>query len=165
MKEEELGDGYVLDADGKPSRDPAAMWADPRGALLPMGEHKGYGLAMVCEFFAGMLTGGGTLQPENQTSDTTTNNMFAVIMDPKRFVEDSYMKHEVDAMIAYAKGSPPADPDAPVLVAGEPERIKRTAMIEDGIEIEENTWEALMDAAESVGLSRQNVAEIQDEGN
>ncbi|MEC8202142.1 MAG: malate/lactate/ureidoglycolate dehydrogenase [Pseudomonadota bacterium] len=165
MKEEDLGDGYVLDADGKPSRDPAVMWADPRGALLPMGEHKGYGLAMVCEFFAGMLTGGGTLQPENQTSDTTTNNMFAVIMDPKRFVEDSYMKHEVDAMIAYAKGSPPADPDAPVLVAGEPERIKRTAMIEDGIEIEENTWEALMDAAESVGLSRQKVAEIQDEGN
>mgnify|MGYP004347392451 CR=1 FL=1 len=50
-------------------------------------------------------------------------------------------------------------------VAGEPERIKRTAMIEDGIEIEENTWEALMDAAESVGLSRQKVAEIQDEGN
>ena len=91
--------------------------------------------------------------------------MFAVIMDPKRFVEDSYMKHEVDAMIAYAKGSPPADPDAPVLVAGEPERIKRTAMIEDGIEIEENTWEALMDAAKSVGLSRQKVAEIQDDGN
>ena len=50
-----------------------------------------------------MPTGGGTLQPENQTPDTTTNNMFAVIMDPKRFVEDSYMKHEVDAMIAYAK--------------------------------------------------------------
>ena len=130
-----------------------------------MGEHKGYGLAMVCEFFAGMLTGGGTLQPENQTSDTTTNNMFAVSMDPKRFVEDSYMKHEVDSMIAYATGSPPADPDAPVLVAGEPERVKRTAMIEDGIEIEENTWEALMDAAKSVGLSRQKVAEIQDDGN
>ena len=71
---------------------------------------------------------------------------------------------EVDAMIAYAKGSPPADPDKPVLVAGEPERIKRAAMIEDGIDIEENTWEALMAAGESVGLSRQKMAEIQDEG-
>jgi uncharacterized oxidoreductase len=164
MKEELLGEGYVLDADGKASQNPNVMWADPRGALLPMGEHKGYGLAMVCEFFGGMLTGGGTLQPENQTSDTTTNNMLAVVMDPSRFVEDSYMKHEVDAMIAYAKGSPPADPDKPVLVAGEPERIKRAAMIEDGIEIEANTWEALMAAGESVGLSRQKMAEIQDEG-
>ena len=164
MKEEELGDGYVLGPDGRPSRDPGVMWADPHGSLMPMGEHKGYGLAMVCEFFAGMLTGGGTLQPENQTSDTTTNNMLAVLMDPARFVESAYMKHEVDAMIAYAKASPPADPDAPVLVAGEPERIKRAAMITDGIEIEENTWEALMAAAESVGMSRQRVAEIQDEG-
>ena len=109
--------------------DPSVMWADPRGALMPLGEHKGYGLAMVCEFFAGMLTGGGTLQPENQTSDTTTNNMLAIIMDPKRFVENSYMKHEVDAMIAYAKGSPRPTRTQPVLVVGEPERIKRTAMI------------------------------------
>ena len=91
----------------------------------------------------------------------------ATLLDALPYVDRQYeaMKPEVDAMIAYAKGSPPADPDAPVLVAGEPERIKRTAMIEDGIEIEENTWEALMDAAESVGLSRQKVAEIQDEGN
>jgi hypothetical protein len=37
-------------------------------------------------------------------------------------------------------------------------------MIEDGIEIEDNTWEALMVAGESVGLSRQKMAEIQDEG-
>jgi uncharacterized oxidoreductase len=164
MREEKLDFGYVIDAAGEPSQDPGVMWAQPQGSLMPLGDHKGYGLAMVCEFFAGMLTGGGTLQPENQTSDTTTNNMFAVIMDPKRFVEDSYMKHEVDAMIAYAKASPPFDPSKPVLVAGEPERIKRAAMLKDGIDIEENTWEALMAAAESVGLSRQKVAEIHDEG-
>lgn len=164
MKEEKLDYGYVLGPDGKPSQDPGVMWAKPHGALLPLGEHKGYGLAMVCEFFAGMLTGGGTLQPENQTSDTTTNNMFAVLLDPTRFVGADYMRHEVDAMIAYAKGSPPADPDKPVLVAGEPERLKRTAMLVDGIEIEENTWEALLAAAESVGLPRQKVAELCDEG-
>ena len=165
MREEKLPLGYVIDPDGQPSQDPSVMWADPHGALMPLGEHKGYGLAMVCEFFAGMLTGGGTLQPENQTSDTTTNNMLAIMMDPNRFVENSYMKHEVDAMIAYAKGSPPADPNQPVLVAGEPERLKRAAMLQDGIDIEENTWEALMEAAETVGLSRQKIAEILDEGN
>lgn len=164
MKGEKLDYGNVLDAEGRPSQDPGVMWARPHGALLPLGEHKGYGLAMVCEFFAGMLTGGGTLQPEHQTSDTTTNNMFAVLLDPARFVDPDYMKHEIDAMIAYAKGSPPADPKKPVLVAGEPERLKRAAMLVDGIEIEENTWEALLAAAESVGLSRQKVAEICDEG-
>jgi hydroxycarboxylate dehydrogenase B len=164
MKEDELGPGYVLGPDGKPSQDPGVMWGNPRGALLPLGEHKGYGLAMVCEFFAGMLTGGGTLQPENQTSNTATNNMLAVVLDPLRFVDAGYMRHEIDAMTAYAKASPPADPDAPVLVAGDPERIKRAAMLVDGIDIEDNTWEALMAAGEAVGLSRQKVAELLDEG-
>ena len=165
MREEKLPFGYVIDPDGKPSQDPNVMWAERHGALLPLGEHKGYGLAMVCEFFGGMLTGGGTLQPENQNSDTTTNNMLTILMDPNRFVQSSYMKHEVDAMIAYAKASPAVDPNQPVLVAGEPERLKRSAMLQNGIDIEENTWEALIAAAETVGLSRQKIAQIQDEGN
>ena len=38
-------------------------------------------------------------------------------------------------------------------------------MLLEGIDIEENTWEALMVAAETVGLSRQKIAEILDEGN
>ena len=38
-------------------------------------------------------------------------------------------------------------------------------MLQDGIDIEENTWEALVEAAETVGLSRQKIAEILDEGN
>jgi uncharacterized oxidoreductase len=164
MRGEELEPGHVLGPDGKPSRDPAVMWRRPRGALLPLGEHKGYGLAMVCEFLAGMLTGGGTLQPENQTSDTATNNMLAVILDPLRFVDRAYMFHEIDAMTAYVKGSPPADADAPVLVAGDPERAKRAAMLAEGIDVDDNTWEALMAAAESVGLTRQKVAELLDEG-
>ena len=141
------------------------MFTAPHGALLPLGEHKGYGLAMVCEFFGGMLTGGGTLQPENQNSDTTTNNMLTILMDPNRFVRNSYMKHEVDAMIAYAKASQTADPDQPVLVAGEPERLKRSAILQNGIDVEENTWAALIAAAETVGLSRQNIAQLEDEGN
>lgn len=163
MREEPLEAGCVLDANGKPSVDPGVMWEKPRGALLPLGEHKGYGLAMVCEFFAGMLTGGGTLQPENQTSDTATNNMFAVVFDPQKFVDVSYMRQEIDAMIAYVKASPPADPTAPVLVPGEPERAKRSVLLRDGIEVDDNTWEALMAAAESVGLSRQKVAQVLDE--
>jgi len=38
-------------------------------------------------------------------------------------------------------------------------------MLQNGIDIEENTWEALIAAAETVGLSRQKIAQIQDEGN
>ena len=36
-----LADGLLIDANGQPSNDPKVLFADPRGALLPMGEHKG----------------------------------------------------------------------------------------------------------------------------
>ncbi len=164
MQERELGEGYIIGPDGQPATDPSIMYAEDHGALLPVGDHKGYGLAMACELLAGMLTGGGTIQPGNPRSGTPINNMFAIVVDPSRLVDDDYMRAEVDAMIDYAKASPAADPAAPVLVAGEPEAMRRRAMTTSGIEIEENTWEALMAAGESVGLSRQKIAEIIDEG-
>nr|WP_281394699.1 Ldh family oxidoreductase [Xanthobacter tagetidis] len=50
-------DGWLLDALGNPSTDPGDFLRG--GALLPFGGHKGFGLALVFEVFAGILTGTG----------------------------------------------------------------------------------------------------------
>ena len=71
------------------------------------------------------------------------------------------MKDEISTMIAYAKVSLPVDPAVSVPVAGEPERIKHTRAIPIGIKIDENTPESLLAAAESVGLTRRKIAELQ----
>ncbi len=160
MRGESLAEGSVLDAAGRPTRDPAVMFAKPHGALLPLGEHKGYGLAMAAELLAGVLTGGGTIQPGNPRTDTTLNNMLAFVVDPARLVDPGFLGAEVAAMLDYAKASPPADPAVPVLVAGEPERLARRDRLAQGIEIEQRTWAQLMEAAESVGLARSEVAAI-----
>ena len=165
MQGRALGEGYVLDAAGGPATDPGVMFQSPHGALLPLGEHKGYGLAMVCELLAGALTGGGTVQPDHPRTGAPFNNMLTFVLDPARLGEADSMRAEIDAMIDYAKASPPAQEDAPVLIAGEPERLSRAELEIAGIEIEERTWEALMDAAGSVGLDRQKIAEICDEEN
>ncbi len=55
-----LPDGIVIDADGAPSNDPGVMFREPKGALLPFAEHKGYGLALMAELLSGALSGGGT---------------------------------------------------------------------------------------------------------
>ena len=48
--------------EGRPNQDPATFYGPPEGALLPMGGqiggHKGYGLSVFCEIFAGALSGG-----------------------------------------------------------------------------------------------------------
>ena len=58
----------LLDAGGRPTRDAGVMFQEPQGALIAMGEHKGSGLAIICELLAGALTGGRTSQPGHAAS-------------------------------------------------------------------------------------------------
>ena len=62
-KNETLDDGLVLDHKGKPSNNPGVMAGylyperednPPLGALSPLGEYKGSGLALFCELFGGI---------------------------------------------------------------------------------------------------------------
>src|SRR5437867_6365061 len=111
-------EGVLIDEKGQPTRDPNVMYREPHGALLPFGGHKGYALAVVTELLAGALSGGPTIQPANQRMGGTINNMFAVVLDPARLAGVDWLRREIDGFIEYVKGSPPADPAAPVLVPG-----------------------------------------------
>ena len=52
--------GTLIDDQGNPTTDPRYTVVEPFGALLTFGEHKGSGLALVCELLGGALTGGAT---------------------------------------------------------------------------------------------------------
>ena len=62
-KGEQLPPGLVLDGKGRPTTDPKAFYAEPPGAILPFGGHKGSGLSFFCEILAGSLTGGHASNP------------------------------------------------------------------------------------------------------
>ena len=55
-----MADGLVRDADGRISTDPGDFYAG--GVLLPFAGHKGYGLSVLIEIVAGLLTGTGHRQ-------------------------------------------------------------------------------------------------------
>jgi uncharacterized oxidoreductase len=149
--------GSLIDADGEPTNDPNAMFTDPRGALLPVGEHKGYGLALMCDLLGGILTGGGTMQPENPRLGGILNHMLTVIIDPDRLVDRAWLTAELDAVIEFVKSSRPAKSDGSVLVAGDPERLMRDRRRRDGIPMNDTTWEEIIQAAEKVGMAREQV--------
>ena len=153
-KGEQMAEGLLLDSNGEPTTDPAVMFQEPGGALLPFGEYKGYGLALICELLAGVFTGGGTIQPGNPRLGGIVNNMFTFLVDPGRLVDHDWMQQEVDAVIRYVKDSPPAAQGVPVMVAGDPERSRMAERSLKGISIDDATWNAILAAAESVGLSR-----------
>ena len=150
--------GNLIDHRGKPTTDPRVMFAETqRGALLPIGAHKGYGLALACELLAGVLSGGGTIQPDNLRAGSIINNMLTVVIDPCRLVDLPWMQREIGAMVGYAKESPPTDANEPVLVAGDPERARAAERGADGLPVDETTWNELEQAAESVGIPREEL--------
>src|ERR1700758_3808055 len=72
-----LPKGALIDADGTLSEDPTVLYGPhtvggPRdhtagtGAIRAFGEHKGSGLALMCELLGGALTGNGAPRPNRQ---------------------------------------------------------------------------------------------------
>src|SRR6059058_2920750 len=85
-----LPKGALVDADGTLSEDPAVLYGPhakdgPRdhtkgsGAIRAFGDHKGSGLAFICELLGGALTGTGATGPNLRFA----NGMFAIYVDPK----------------------------------------------------------------------------------
>ncbi len=148
-----VAEGCLLNAEGEPTTDPHVLLNEPRGALTPFGDYKGFGIAFFCEMLAGALTGGGTIQPGNKANGSITNNMITFIVDPARLVDVDWMKQEIDALTDYVLTSPPIKgAEAPVMIAGTPERLAMEQRQRSGIPIDANTWKELEDAARTVGL-------------
>ncbi len=152
----EVPEGSLIDNQGQPTRDPGVLAEDPPGSLLPFGEHKGYGLALFGELFGGMLSGGGTVQPGNPRQGSIINNMLTVLIDPQRLVESEWMAHEIEALVDHVKASPPVDPEEPVLVPGDPERLSRQERAA-AVPVDPATWEQILQAAETLGLARSEI--------
>ena len=140
----------LLDVRGDPTTDPAALFASPGGALLPFGDHKGSGLALMCEILGAALIGGPVMSAP-PSSRRIVNNMLTIAIEPGFFAERGAMDDAITALVDWVRASPPADPAAGVLLAGEPEIQARRERAE-GIEVDAETWRQLEHAAEQVGL-------------
>ena len=153
--------GMLIDKEGHPTDDPGVLWPDrSQGAILPFGLHKGYGLAVVCELLAGALTGNGTYRAGHEASPAIKNAMLAIVFDPKRISEGAPFYDDVAAFVDYAKASPPANPDEPVLVAGDPERIMKARRTAEGIPVDGTTWAQIRASAEALGVSGKHIEEL-----
>ena len=150
---DEVPPGCVIDAKGRPATDPGALLDEPKGALLPMGEHKGSGLALVCELLGGAVTGGGILSRVPYADGMIGNNMLSILLDPAKLPGGAGLAADVDATVAWLKASAPADPSLPVLVAGDPERASRAEREAKGIPVAAGVWEDLVAEGRNVGVA------------
>ena len=151
-----LPEGCIIDGHGNPSRKPGDLFGEPPGALLPLGGdvggHKGYGLAVFCELFAGALTGGGSSHPDNPDTDRLVNNMFSILIDPDRLAGSDAIAKDIDRLTGWLKASKPISPGGEVLMPGEPEQRSKAKREAEGIPLDDNTLGQIRGAAKSVGV-------------
>lgn len=146
----------LVGPNGRPTSDPGVVFRDPMGAMLSFGQHKGYGLALVCDLLAGGLPGGGTARPELATGETIRNNMLTIVIDPARFASGAAFSGEFDSLVEYVKSGQPAEGFDRIRVPGDPERESMDERRRTGVPIDPNTWAEMkaagcdngMDAAE-----------------
>jgi uncharacterized oxidoreductase len=152
--------GYLIDPRGVPTTDPGVVvvpqtsdaGAGLFGALLPFGEHKGYGMAIACELLGGALTGSGTWHRPGDTARSVINGMLAILIDPQKLGTRDAFDAEALAFVDWLKQSPPAPGSDRVRLAGEPEREARVKRERDGIAIDDTTWDEIVAAGKKVGL-------------
>lgn len=148
--------GYLIDEQGQPTTDPGVVVVPQPGglfgALMPFGEHKGYGMAIACELLGGALTGGGTWHRPADSARAVINGMFTIVVDPARLGTQASFEAEALAFVDWLKQSPAAPGGEGVLLAGEPERRARAGRERDGIRIDDQTWAEIVEAGAKVGL-------------
>ena len=144
-------EGWIIDKDGNPSTDPGDLRNG--GAVLPLGGpegHKGYGLSVMVEIFSGILTGLGF---GHDPSGRHNDGCFMAAFNVEAFRPLDEFKREVTEFAEYLKSTPPAAGFTEVFYPGELEHLKERQLLEEGISVEDATWDALRGLAAEYGLA------------
>lgn len=157
---ESIERGLLIDHEGRATTDPRYANDPPLGAMLPFGEHKGYGLAVACELLGGALTGSGTEDGVPRTDQSIINGMLTIVLDPARASAGGSLAEQSRRFLDWLRQSPAAPHVDRVRIAGEPERECRARRQASGIPVDATTWRAIGDAAAKLGLSRATLDEL-----
>ena len=149
---EQVPEGWIIDKHGRATTEPKDFYDG--GALLTVGAHKGSALSIVTDLLAGAISTGRSSDPEDTV---LRNNMLSIYIAPRVYDAQGGVVAEIARFVAWVKASPPARPDAPVMLPGEVERTTRAERERHGIALDDTTRADLVAAATSVGLARERV--------
>jgi uncharacterized oxidoreductase len=148
---EPLPEGWIIDHHGGPATNPAELYGPPRGALLPFGGHKGFGLAMLIEALAGGLSGAGCCWDLNAPLAGRTDGVFLVAINVSAFCQPSRFCEQVVQLIRHVKSSPTLPGFSEVLVPGELEFRTREGRLGQGFPVDDAVWRQLESIARDLG--------------
>ena len=144
--------GWLIDARGEPTTNPADFYADPAGSILPLGAaagHKGFVLSFLIDILAGALTEAGCCEPDRAYPG---DGMLSLALDVEQFTPLADFRQRVSQLEAYVKSCPTAAGVERIHVPGEVERRKREDRLRDGITVEPGTWQLVESVCRRFGV-------------
>jgi len=136
---------WIIDQKGRKTENPNDFPGG--GALLPFGEHKGYGLAVIIEILTGVLTDAGMLRQiplwiKNMVDPLNVGHCFIAI-NIEAFMDLTNFKERLDWLVQELRSSPLAEGAKGVFMPGEMELEIERERRKDGIPISEEIWQDL----------------------
>jgi LDH2 family malate/lactate/ureidoglycolate dehydrogenase len=149
-----LPEGWILDRFGQPSTDLSDLAA---GLGVPIGGHKGYGLALIMEVLAGALSGAGFCRDHRreqirQNSEPPDIGHFFLVIDPGILMPPAEFTSRVDRMIEQVKAGERAKGVDEIFIPGEAELRARERNIQQGVPLNSATYESLKKYGAEAGL-------------
>jgi len=144
-------EGCLIDDAGNPTTDPAGFIQDHTGAMLSFGKHKGSGLAVMCEIMAAAV--GGGQRADEPARDGILNSMLATVIDLSRLGDPAAIAQGIEATKTHIRAARIAPGFDEILLPGEPERRSGARRTAQGIEVDANTWRDIGAAAETLGVT------------
>ncbi len=147
-----LPGAWLIDHAGTPTDDPGALFADPKGALLPLGGldagYKGFSLALLIEALTAGLSGHGRADPREGWGAT----VFVQVLDPEAFGGLAAFKRQMDHMVRTCHEASPRAGVERVRLPGEAGMKRLREQRERGVALYPTILPALAPWAEKLGV-------------
>jgi LDH2 family malate/lactate/ureidoglycolate dehydrogenase len=151
---EPLEEGWVVHSKtGKPILEPNRVH---EGVLLPIGGHKGSGLALMIGLLAGVLNGAAfgrdVIESQQHGSGPTNTGQFVVALDVARFIDPKVFAAEMDRHLNDLRSSPTLPGFDRIRMPGEDRARRRADRAKNGVQVPAGLMKQLDDMAANLKI-------------
>jgi uncharacterized oxidoreductase len=153
-KGQPVPEGWLLDHLGQPTTDPAVLYRDPRGSILPLGgpqAYKGFGIGLLLDMLVGGLSGAACSHPD--APNLSANAVLFIALDPGQHAGTEHFLDQVTGLAESVRSCPRVEGVAEIVLPGDPERREKARRLAAGVYLDDGTWGQLVNLAGPMGVS------------
>lgn len=150
---ESIPEGWALDADGEPTTDPYKAY-NGGGTLVPIAGHKGFGLSLMMDVLAGVLSGanfGKDVYGLANHEKVTGNGNAIIAINIEKLMPKERFFDRLEALLSMVTDSKKAGGAERIYLPGEKGQETRIRNLETGIQVNSKLHEELQEIADQLG--------------